>query len=101
MNRATNWIQTSTAMMPANGPAVALCALAAIVYVPTTLSASKPTAASSVPRSAIRPGTSICGSRTSSHQKMIMSPPTAIRMPSTFSSTCAPGSPSSPRPRRI
>ena len=47
--RATSWIQISTARMPANGPAVGLFAVCAIVYVPTILRISKPTEASSAP----------------------------------------------------
>ena len=82
--------------MPANGPAVGLFAVCAIVYVPTILSTSKPTAASSAPLHATRRGTSTAGSRTSTHQKMIMSPTTASAMPSTFSSSVAPGRSSSP-----
>src|SRR5579875_3896566 len=40
--RATSWIHTSTARMPANGPAVGLPADFAIVYVPRIFSSSNP-----------------------------------------------------------
>ncbi len=91
----------STAMMPANGPAVGLFAVCAIVYVPTILSTSKPTDASRAPLIAIRWRTSICGNRMISHQKMIMSPATAIAIPSNLNTRCEPGRWSSPSAPRI